>query len=306
MPCTRFRPGRAAPAGLGLDGGGRDTLSHAVQGGSIPCTACRRGVGVGFLLSLIVPAARGHTCQGVEHGDDGVLSWPCCCCVPSDCRRSAAASEARARTVTPTDPCALWRTDQSVQPWRGARHNATFREPAGRAAVVAPNEARNERSECSDFAECGVMLNARSTFTPERLCLCVACHLADGEARTQATQERASLLWLGCLLAFPIWMPVALLRRPAWRAACRALAFTCTLGMPRDRRVNNLRRSRSASLVPPRIAHSFVIVPCHAAFIRTITGVAVRARCSYIALNFAQVGDEAAQHDFRRHTVLPA
>jgi len=29
------------------------------------------------LLSLIVPAARGHTGYAVEHGDDGVLSWPC-------------------------------------------------------------------------------------------------------------------------------------------------------------------------------------------------------------------------------------
>ncbi|PRC90588.1 hypothetical protein S2091_4695 [Solimicrobium silvestre] len=30
----------SAPEGLGLDGGRRNTLSHAVQGGSIPCTVC--------------------------------------------------------------------------------------------------------------------------------------------------------------------------------------------------------------------------------------------------------------------------
>jgi len=135
MPCTRFRPGRAAPAGLGLDGVKK---RHAQSCGARRVYPLHRmhnavGVAVDFLLPLLVPAARGHTSQDVEHGDDGVLSWPCsCCCVLSDCRRSAAASEARARAVTLTNPCALRRTDQSVQPWRGARHNATFREPAGR------------------------------------------------------------------------------------------------------------------------------------------------------------------------------
>lgn len=78
------------------------------------------------------------------------------------------------RPVTPTEALRPRAHMLAWQARRGARHNAAFCEPAGRAAVVPPSEA--QRNDWRNFAECRVMLKrARSgRFTPEGLCLCVA------------------------------------------------------------------------------------------------------------------------------------
>jgi hypothetical protein len=62
------------------------------------------------------------------------------------------------------------------QACRGARHNGTFREPArARRSAGLRHQAKRQRSDWRNFAECPVMLKrARSgRFTPEGLCLCV-------------------------------------------------------------------------------------------------------------------------------------
>jgi hypothetical protein len=64
------------------------------------------------------------------------------------------------------------RPDMAWQPGRGARHNASFREPEGRKRSAAVDARSELASVCGNFAECGVMLNG--TFTPPRLCRCVA------------------------------------------------------------------------------------------------------------------------------------
>ncbi|QRX81614.1 hypothetical protein [Glaciimonas sp. PAMC28666] len=49
---SRARSGRSRT----LDGSQRNTLGHAVQGGSIPCTACKALLLLSLSLSLICPA----------------------------------------------------------------------------------------------------------------------------------------------------------------------------------------------------------------------------------------------------------
>lgn len=111
-----------------------------------------------------------------------------------EARRQAVLERAPfARLATPgmLDARSAWtkpraaRTRQAWQPRSGARHNATFREPAGRAAVAPPSGA--QRNDWGDFAECRVMLKRaqRARFTPERLCLAVV-DPTDGGARRHA------------------------------------------------------------------------------------------------------------------------
>ena len=72
----------------------------------------------------------------------------------------------------------------------GARHNASFCEPEGRAAVAPPSEAK--RNDWGKFAECGVMLNAIGIY-PAMAVPLRGPFQTNGEARPQARYERA---WL--------------------------------------------------------------------------------------------------------------
>lgn len=75
----------------------------------------------------------------------------------------------------------------------GARHNTSFCEPEGRAAVAPPSEA--QRNDWGNFAECGVMLNANGIYPAMAVPLRCTSQ-TNGEARTQARNERALLFSL--------------------------------------------------------------------------------------------------------------
>lgn len=114
--------GRAA-AQRTLDGRGRPTLRHAVEGEFLPSTACKLGAGVGWGRSV--------------------------------CRRSAAASDAGARLIDLAGILRLWRAS-----WLGRRAGARDIKLVPRTRRARSGRP-TKRSDWPDFAECGFMLQCR-------------------------------------------------------------------------------------------------------------------------------------------------